>query len=109
MTFYDNGTAIGTGTLALVSGSDEATLTTLALPGGTDPITAAYTSGDTNFVPSPASPAVSQVVNQDGTATALVSASPNPSVYGQAVTFTAIVIAAAPGLGHADRHRDVLR
>ena len=56
MTFYDNGTAIGTGTLALVGGSDEATLTTSVLPGGTDPITAAYTSGDANFVPAPPRP-----------------------------------------------------
>ena len=99
MTFYDNGTAIGTGTLAVVGGLDEATCTTSALPVGTDAITAAYTSGDANFTPSAASTAVSQVVNQDGTTTALASASPNPSVYGQLVTFTATVSANALGSG----------
>ena len=48
VTFYDNGAAIGTETLAVVGGIDEATLTTSALP-GLNPITAAYTSGDANF------------------------------------------------------------
>ena len=82
MTFYDNGTAIGTGTLALVGGSDEATLTTSVLPGGADPI-AAYTSGDANFVPSAASTRRQPGGQPDCAATALVSASPNPSVYGR--------------------------
>ena len=96
MTFYDNGTAIGTGTLAVGGGLDEATLTTAALPGGTDAITAAYTSGDANFTPSPASAAVNQVVGPDGTTTTVAS-SPTPSAYGQAVTFTATVTTGGPG------------
>ena len=56
VTFYDNGAAIGTETLAVVGGIDEATLTTSALPGDTNPITAAYTSGDANFAPRPPRP-----------------------------------------------------
>ena len=95
VTFYDNGTAIGTGTLAVVGGVDKATFTTSALPAGADAITAAYTSGDANFAPSAASTAVSQMVNQDGT-TATVTSSQNPSVFGQAVTFTATVSPNAP-------------
>ena len=39
-----------------------------------------------------------QQVNQSSTTTAVTS-SPNPSVFGQGVTFTATVAAAAPGSG----------
>ena len=98
MTFYDNGTAIGTGTLAVVGGLDEAGFTTSALPVGTDPITAAYTSGDANFTASPASTPVSQAVGQDGT-TMAVASSQNPLVYARTVTFTATVSSNAPGAG----------
>ena len=77
LTFYGNGTAIGTGTLSVVDGFDEATFTTSALAVGTEAITAAYTSGDANFAPSAASAAVSQVVAQDG-ATATVTSSAIP-------------------------------
>ena len=108
VTFYDNGTAIGTGTLAVVGGVDEAAFTTSTLPTGTASITAAYTSGDATFTASAASTAVSLVVNQNATVTALGSASPNPSVYGQAVTLTATVTRGAR-LGQPDRHGDVLR
>ena len=54
VTFYDNGTSIGTGTLSVVSGQDQATFTTSALSTASHPITAAYTSGDGNFNASPA-------------------------------------------------------
>ena len=59
-------------------------------------ITAVY-SGDLNFTTS-TSTALSQTVNQDSTTTSLAS-STNPSVYGQAVTFTATVTANTPGSG----------
>ena len=59
-------------------------------------ITAAYTSGDSNFVPSSASTAVTQVVNKANTS-ATVATSLSPSVHGQAVTFTATVSVVSPG------------
>jgi CSLREA domain-containing protein len=93
VTFLDGASSIGTGTL---NGSGVATLTTSALSIGTHSLTAQY-GGDTNFLTSTSS-AVSQVVNQAGTTTALVSAL-NPSVFGQSVTFTATVVVTAPGTG----------
>ncbi len=96
VTFYDNGSPIGTGTLSVVSGQDEATFTTNQLTTASHTITAAYTSGDTNFVPSPASTAVTQVVNQASTSATIVT-SINPSVSGQAVTITATVSVVSPG------------
>ncbi len=98
VTFYDGGTSIGTGTLNFTSGQDEATLTTSALGAGTHAITAAYTSGDANFVPSAPSAAVTQVVNKDNTTTT-AGASPSSANLGQTVTFTATVTANTPGSG----------
>ena len=92
VTFYDGTTAIGTGTLS--DGSASYTTSALAVAGHS--ITIQY-GGDTNFIGS-ASTAITQTVNQDGS-TATVASSLNPSVYGQTVTFTAIVAAAAPGSG----------
>src|SRR5207247_1453665 len=48
VTFYDNGVAIGTGTLSNTA-TDIATYSTNTLSTGSHTITAAYTSGDTNF------------------------------------------------------------
>ena len=77
VTFYNNGTSIGTGTLSVVNGQDQASLTTQRLSTASHPITAAYTSGDANFIPSPASTAVTQVVNKANTsATVATSLSP---------------------------------
>ncbi len=90
--FYDGTTAIDTETL--VNGSASFTTSALAVAGHA--IVATY-GGDTNFSGS-TSTAFTQVVNQDGTTTA-VESSVNPSVWGQAVTFTATVTAAAPGGG----------
>ncbi|MBI3969036.1 MAG: Ig-like domain repeat protein, partial [Chloroflexi bacterium] len=87
VTFRDNGTTLGTGTL---NGSGVATFSTAALTAGTHPITAIYTS--TTF-PAGTSSTLSQVVVAAGptaTTTALTS-SLNPSLFGQTVTFTAIV------------------
>jgi hypothetical protein len=70
-----------------VDGSGQATFTTSSLTAGSHPITATY-SGTAAFGTS--SGAVTQIVNKAVTATALGS-SPNPSVVGAPVTFTATV------------------
>jgi len=88
--FLDGTTQIGTATL---SGST-ATLTTASLTAGSHSITASY-SGDANFGNSNSN-AVSQVVNPATTTTTLAS-SLNPSLAGQAVTFTAAVSSAVSG------------
>jgi N-acetylneuraminic acid mutarotase len=84
VTFLSGTTPLGTETLS----SGVAVLTTTALLGGTNSITAVYT-GDANFAGS-TSTAVSQVVNKASTTTTLTS-SLNPSTYGQSVTLTATV------------------
>ena len=80
--------SIGTETLctAPLSGG-MASCSTTNIPVGTQTITAAY-SGDANFLPS--SGTTTQTVNKVSTTTT-VSSSPNPSIYGQSVTFTAHV------------------
>ena len=90
--FLDGDTPLGFN--ALTAG--EATFTTSSLTVATHSITVAY-FGDTNFITS-ISPIVSQVVNQASTTTTL-TASPNPIVFGQSVTFTATVAAVSPGSG----------
>lgn len=74
------------GTKAMSGGS--ASLTTTALPVGSDSITAVY-SGDLNFAGS-TSKAVIQPVGKARSFTKLAS-SKNPSVWGEPVTFTATV------------------
>ena len=91
--FLDGSITLGTATL---STGGKATLTTKALPAGLDPITAVY-SGDSNFSTS-TSTALTQTVYPDATKTTVAS-SANPSVFGQAVHFTATVKAVAPGSG----------
>ena len=67
VTFYNQGSPIGTGTLSVASCNpapcqDQATFSTTSLPdSGPDSITAVY-GGDTNFIGSP-SPATTQTVN----------------------------------------------
>jgi hypothetical protein len=92
VSFLDGASTLGTATLS----SGSATLTTGALAVGGHAITVVY-GGDTNFSTS-TSGALTQVVNQDGSAIGVVS-SANPSVFGQSVTFTATVTAGAPGAG----------
>ncbi|HZS44603.1 MAG TPA: Ig-like domain-containing protein, partial [Blastocatellia bacterium] len=94
VTFFDGATQIGTGTL---NGSGVATLTISTLSVGQHSITAVY-SGDDNFNSS-TSPIVTQTVNKANTATANVTSSVNPSVFGQSVTFSTTVTAVAPGAG----------
>ena len=85
MTFKDGATTLGTGTL---NASGQATFTTSSLALGSHSITAVYGGGGA-FTPSN-SPVLTQTVGQAATTTA-VSSSPNPSAFGQAVTFTATV------------------
>ena len=96
VTFYDGSNSIGTGTLSVVGGQDQASLTIATLSTASHQITAVYSSGDANFIPSPTSTAVAQVVNPANTSATVTSAG-NPSVFGQSVTFTAAVSVVSPG------------
>ncbi|HVX20616.1 MAG TPA: Ig-like domain repeat protein [Acidimicrobiales bacterium] len=89
-------TTVGSTTLCTATLSDGSGSCTAAnAPVGTDTVTGTYTPGATY---SSASGTTSLTVSKASTTTALVS-SVNPSVYGQAVTFTATVTATAPGGG----------
>jgi hypothetical protein len=88
VTFYDGTITIGTNTTA----SGVATFTISSLTAKTHTIKATY-SGDPNFKPSTGS--VIQVVEKFATTTRLTS-SPNPSQFGQVVTFTAHVTSTGP-------------
>ena len=96
VTFSDGTTTLGTGT---ISGTT-ATFTTTTLPVGTHPVTAVY-GGDANY--NAATSAVdNQVVNkatlgQNGLANITLISSPNPSIVGQSVVFTATVPAGVTG------------
>jgi hypothetical protein len=92
VTFLDGTTALGTITL----GNGVATLKTSTLTVGSHSITAVY-AGDSHFATSISTP-LTQAVNQDGSATSLGGPS-GPSDFGQSVSFTAAVAAAAPGSG----------
>ena len=86
--FYDGTTMLAS--VGLVGGT--AAYTTSALSAKTHTIKATY-AGDATFLPSTGS--AKQVVNKYSTTTAL-SSSPNPSAYGQAVTFMATLTSAGP-------------
>ena len=72
------------------------TLSSSSLSVGTHPITAVY-GGDTNFAAS-TSASLSQGVDQSSSTSSLTS-STNPTVFGQAVTFTGTVAPVGPGSG----------
>jgi large repetitive protein len=82
--FNIGGSTIVTGSLA----NGIATYATNLLPLGTTQVMATY-SGDTNFAPG-SSPIYTQTVTRIATSVS-VSSSPNPSLVGQNVTFTATV------------------
>jgi hypothetical protein len=86
VTFKKGTKILGTGSLT----SGVATFTTSALPLGANAVTASY-AGDGTFAAS-TSAAVTVTVTKYTTSTAL-AASPNPSNFGQKVTFTATVAA----------------
>ena len=97
--FFDfEGGFVGSGTLALVNGQYQATVSTSALSVDTHDIFALY-DGDTTFDLS-FSDDLTQTVNQADTSTNLTS-SADPSVFGHSVTFTATVSASSPGSGTA--------
>jgi len=79
--FYNGTTLLGIGTLS----NGVATLTTSALAEGSQSVTAVY-SGDTNFSGSTSQPMTQHVTS---TITTSLVSSANPSIPGQAVTFTA--------------------
>ena len=92
--FFDGGSPIGTATLS----AGVASFTTSALAAGNHTITTNY-GGDVNFNGSTGSLTGNpQVVSKSSSSTA-VTASPNPSIFGQSVTFNATVSAVAPGTG----------
>ena len=84
VSFMKGKTVLGTGSLS----GGSASFTTSTLPLGGNAVTAVY-GGDTHLASS-TSNAVKQVVKKAAT-TASLSSSPNPSTYGQAVTFAAVV------------------
>ncbi|OWK39106.1 beta strand repeat-containing protein [Fimbriiglobus ruber] len=85
VTFLDAGTILGTVNLS----GGTASLTTSALPAGDHTITVSY-AGDGLFDPS-TSAAITVTVDQADTTTTITAATPNPSVFGQSVTFTETV------------------
>jgi Bacterial Ig-like domain (group 3) len=94
--FREGSTDLTPGGVSLSGGV--ATFATKALGVGSHTITAVY-NGDTNFTGSQGNDSASpQVVNKDATI-AVVGIDVNPSVFGQVVTMTATVHAAAPGAG----------
>jgi hypothetical protein len=94
VTFKEGSTSLGAGTLHATTSGVQASIGLSNLSVGSHVITAVY-GGDANDNPSTSDP-VTQVVNEAppiiSTALAL-TASANPSVYGQPVTFTATVTA----------------
>jgi hypothetical protein len=93
VTFKNGSSTLGTVTL---NGSGQATFTTSTLAVGSPSITAVY-NGSTSFNTS-TSAILTQTVNKDAT-TSSVTSSLNPSNHNQSVTFTATVVANAPGTG----------
>ena len=91
VTFSDDGTPIASAVTLQPDGT--ATVSISSLQAGDQDVTASY-SGDTNFGPSEGG--LTQVVQQ-AASTITVSSSPNPSVVGQDVTFTATVTVNPPG------------
>jgi hypothetical protein len=83
VTFKDGTTTLGS---APLNGSAQASLPVSSLNAGSHSITAIY-NGDGTFTPSTSSP-LTQTVTQTSSTTSLQS-SPNPSVQGNNVTFTA--------------------
>ena len=95
--FKDGTVALWAAALQLVSGTDCAIFVTKALATGSHTIAAVY-QGNSNFLSSTA-PGISQTVKQDDSVVRIAGSPAPPSVFHEAVTFTAIVVAASPGSG----------
>ena len=91
VTFNDEGTSLGTGTLS----GGTATFTTSALGVAAHSITAVY-AGDANFTSS-TSPILTQTIGKAASSTSVTSSN-NPSIIGTAVTLTASVTSSATGI-----------
>ena len=96
VSFYSNGTLLGSAPVTSTAGVSTATLSISNMRVGADSITATY-NGDVVFNASTSTP-LAQTVNQDPPN---VTVSPNPTspVPGQQETYTAQVTATAPGAG----------
>lgn len=98
VSFSDHGTAIPAcsgGSAPQIAGNPlQASCTITYGSVGQHSITAIY-NGDTNYGVSPASGALSQGVVANGSTTTVTADGPNPSTYGQTVTFTATVSGSA--------------
>ncbi len=90
VTFKKGPTVLGHGTLSTSGGHDTATFATTNLPVGTDAITAVYAT-TTDFAASTSSPVNQTVEPLPATTTTVTSSTSGNSVFGQSVTFTAIV------------------
>jgi hypothetical protein len=93
VTFLDGATVLGT--VPLSGGT--ANFSTSSLSVGSHSITAAY-SGDANHYTSSTSAPVLVTVGK-ATSSTTVTSSLNPSIFGNSVTFTALVAVLAPGAG----------
>jgi hypothetical protein len=96
VTFMDGTTTLGTSTINAVTGVATLAVSNLAL--GSHSIVATYAPNSQGNFSASTSPTLTQVINQSSSTTA-ISSSITPSVFGQQVTFTAIVAATAPGAG----------
>lgn len=99
VTFYENGSSIGTSPL---NSSGVATFTTsVPLAVGSDTITAKY-DGDPNFMGS-TSPSIDQIVSQASTTIIISSTIPN-AMYGEQIVLNATIQSMAPGSGVPTGH-----
>ena len=94
VSFFDNGAPLGSGVL---SAAGTATLAYSTLSAGVHTNITAQYSGDVNYATS-TSPAYTHTVNKSSIAVAITS-QPNPSAFGELVTFTATVTVLPPGAG----------
>jgi autotransporter-associated beta strand protein len=92
--FYNGTTLLGSGTVSTASGVTTASLSTTALPAGSNSVTAQY-SGDSSFTSS-TSPAVAVTVTEVATTTAVTFTPSSPAV-GATVTLTATVTSSSAG------------
>jgi len=93
VTFTDGPNILGTPSLS--GGTAQITISTLST--GNHSFNASY-GGDTNFTGSSPATVLTQAINPATTVVSLTS-SANPTVFGQAVTFSAAISAVAPGAG----------
>ncbi len=96
VTFKDGANTLSCGTGSVAFNGTTATCVVTPTAAGSHSITAVF-GGDANYATSTSS-ALTQTVNAASTTTSVAS-SANPSVVGQAVTYTATVAVTAPGSG----------